>query len=388
MATKEDIRKITRPLKAEIRKKEKQKIEKIYWSERPFLGLGPEYIHIVFTGVRGIGKSVLSWSYVMNLRKNYGPENVKCFFFRLSTLSCDSILANNARQLIDQVTIEKYGCEITRKNNIVYDKGKELCEVLPLQQAAKNKGTAKYNYKWIDHAPIDKKTGKKIKRFIILMTDEFEADSALERQSIATKSTAALLKNYYETILRNQKQPNYPAVRCFYLANKVSEASSFLYEMFNFAPPPNEFGIWKNKRKGFIMYCPEPSDSYISDRKKSIMGTITNYDSDPNYTNQINVDSNLIKPKKIRIQKITNIIKFSERCDDWFALYDNKYIRIYRGEKIKTDKFIAMVRNLNTPFIPEITVSMWNQYELNLFSYCNWQSLACFRAKMKALKLR
>lgn len=362
--------------------------KKIYWTERPFLGLGKEYIHIVFTGVRGIGKSVLSWGYVMNLRKHYGADNVKCFFFRLSTASCDALLANNARQLIDQVTIEKYSCEITRKNNVVYDRGKQLCEVLPLMQAAKNKGLAKYDYSWIDHAPIDKRTGKKIKRFIILMTDEFEADSALERQSIATRSTAALLHNYYETILRNQKQPDYPAVRCFYLANKVSEASNFLYQFFNFAPPPDKFGIWKNKRRNFIMYCPEPSEAYIEDRKKSIMGSITRYDTDPNYTNKIAVDATMIKKKNQRINKITYILKFSERQEDWFTVYDSKYIRIYRNERVKKSSFISMVRNLNTPFILEVVENIWERYELSTFIYCDWKSLACFRAKMRALKVR
>ena len=71
------------------------------------------------------------------------------------------------------------------------------------------------------------------------------------------------LHNYYETILRHQKQPDYPAVRCFYLANKVSEASDFLYQFFNFAPPPDKFGKWKNRQKGFVMYCPEPSEEYM-----------------------------------------------------------------------------------------------------------------------------
>lgn len=369
-------------------KKNKLKRKKIYWTERPFLGLGREYVHIVFTGVRGIGKSVLSWGYVMNLRKHYGADNVKCFFFRLSTSSCDALLANNARQLIDQVTIEKYGCEISRKNNIVYDRGKQLCEVLPLMQAAKNKGLAKYDCTWIDHAPIDKRTGKKIKRFIILMTDEFEADSALERQSIATRSTAALLHNYYETILRNQKQPEYPAVRCFYLANKVSDASNFLYQFFNFAPPPDKFGVWKNKRKNFIMYSPEPSEAYIQDRKKSIMGSITRYDTDPNYTNKIAIDSTLIKSKKQRINKITYILKFSERQEDWFSVYDSKYIRIYRNERVKKSLYISMVRNLNTPFILEIVQNIWERYELSSFCYCDWKTLACFRSKMRALKIR
>ena len=362
--------------------------QSIYWNERPFLGLGREYVHVVFTGVRGIGKSCLSWGYVMNLRKHYGPENVKCFFFRLSKMSCDELLKQDASQLVDAVTIDKYGCVITRKGNIVYDRGVQLCEVLPIVSAAKNKGLAKYDYKWIDHAPIDPKTGKKKKRFIIMMTDEFEADSSLEKQSIATKSTAALLHNYYETILRNQKQPDYPAVRCFYLANKVSEASDFLYQFFNFAPPPDKFGKWKNRQKGFVMYCPEPSEEYIKDRKQSIMGTITNYDSDPNYTNKLNVDKGLIKPKTQRVVRPTKIICFGDKPEAWFTLWDEKYIRCYKGEKVKKEKYVSMVRNTNAPYYVDIINQIWDLYEVSYFKYCDWQSLACFRARMRALKAR
>ena len=75
-------------------------------------------------------------------------------------MSCDELLKQDASQLVDAVTIDKYGCVITRKGNIVYDRGVQLCEILPIVSAAKNKGLAKYDYKWIDHAPIDPKTEK------------------------------------------------------------------------------------------------------------------------------------------------------------------------------------------------------------------------------------
>lgn len=73
-----------------------------------------------------------------------------------------------------------------------------------LASAAKNKGLALYDPNFLNDRPINPKTGKPIKRFIWLILDEFQIAEGLEKQSAASRSTAALWHIYTETILRDQ----------------------------------------------------------------------------------------------------------------------------------------------------------------------------------------
>ena len=56
-----------------------------------FLYLSPNFVfsytnmsNFVLTAVRGIGKSVISVETAIILKRKYGYENVKCFYFRLT----------------------------------------------------------------------------------------------------------------------------------------------------------------------------------------------------------------------------------------------------------------------------------------------------------------
>ena len=97
--------------------------------------------NFVYTAVRGIGKSVISVETAIILKRKYGYENVKCFYFRLTDQSVKTMLQNKAQKAIDPYLIAKYNLDITCKNNIVYDHGKPLMEFYPLVSAgSKGKG--------------------------------------------------------------------------------------------------------------------------------------------------------------------------------------------------------------------------------------------------------
>lgn len=105
--------------------------------------------HFVYTAVRGIGKSVISVETVIQLKRKYGYDNVKAYYFRLTADSVKAMLQNKASKAIDPYLIDKYQLEITCKNNVVYDHGKVLLEFYPLVSAgSKGKGACLYDCNW------------------------------------------------------------------------------------------------------------------------------------------------------------------------------------------------------------------------------------------------
>ena len=373
---------------AEIKKAKKNKGLGLYLSAHPFLGYGKEYVHFIFAGARGRGKSVISLDAPIASCEKYGYENNKIYYFRLSDLSVKQILANNADKLVDPLLVDKYKMKISRKGNIVYNHGKKLLEVYSLVSAPKNKGSALFDYGFLNNRPIDPKTGKPIKRFIWLILDEFQIAEGLERNSIANKSTAALFKIYTETILRDQQFLDYPAVRCFYLANNVAECSSFTTEMWGYYMPPGKTDIVKCRRKNAVFINVPNSDAYVDKRKKAITGSITDFENDSNYSNQISIDMSMIKPRKTRIHKVTALIKFSKNPNDWYCIYDDKYIKRYNKQTVAKDLVIPMMRHLDDTFLQERKDKIMELYDFQAFMYCDVATLANFRARMKELKLR
>jgi hypothetical protein len=359
-----------------------------YLSSRPMMGYDRRYVHFIFAGARGRGKSVLALDAPIASCKKYGYENNKIFFFRLSDMSIKALLQNKASNLIDPILIDKYKMEITRKANVVFDHGKKLLEVYSLASAAKMKGQALFDYNFLNNRPIDPKTGKPVKRFVWLILDEFQMAEGLENKSAATRSTAALFKMYTEIITRDQQFLDYPAVRCIYLANTVSESSTFTSEMWGFYMPPGDFRIKKCPRKNAVFFNVPNSERYIEKRKASVMGSITDFENDSNYSNQIAMDMKVIKPKKTRLMRVTYLIKFSKNPSDWFCLYDNKYLRKYRGESIKKDKVIAMRRHIDEVFNSALITDVFDRYDVKDYMYADIISMACFRARMSELKAK
>lgn len=368
--------------------REKRKAPGLYLSPHPMMGYDKDYIHFIYAGARGRGKSVISLDAPIASCEKYGYENNKIYYFRLSDTSVKQMLANSADKAIDPLLIDKYKMKISRKGNIVYNHGKKLMEVYSLVSAPKNKGSALYDYSFLNNRPIDPKTGKPVKRFIWLILDEFQIAEGLERNSVANKSTAALFKIYTETIIRDQGFLDYPAVKCIYLANNVSECSNFTTEMWGYYMPPGKFGITKCRRKNAVFISVANSEAYIEKRKASMMGSITDFENDSNYSNQINMDMSLIKPRKTRIYKVTNLIKFTKNPGDWYCIYDDKYIKKYNNQVVNKNIIIPMTRHLDINFNSEKRDMVFNLYDQQHYAYCDVATLAGFRARMKELKIR
>lgn len=373
------------------RQREERKKAKtgLYLQRHHMCGYDKDYIHFIYAGARGRGKSVISLDAPIASCQKYGYQNNKIFYFRLSDSSVKALLANNADKCIDPLLIDRYKMNISRKGNVVYNNGKKLLQVYSLVSAPKvGKGAALYDYNYLNNRPIDPKTGKPVKRFIWLILDEFQMAEGLQKNTIATKSTAALFKIFTESILRDQQFLDYPAVRCIYLANNVAECSDFTTQMWGYYMPPGKFGITKCRRLNAVFFSVENSQEYIDKRKKSITGSITDFQRDANYTNKIQTDMSCIKPRKTRIYKVTKLIKFSKNQSNWYCVYDDHWIRRYSGQTVKKELIVPMTRHIDQLFLPERRDNVFNLYDTKYFGYCDVATMAGFRARMKELKLK
>lgn len=364
----------------------KKKSWGLYLDYRWLQGIHNTY-HYYLIGPRGCGKSVVSMEDVIRAKRQYGYENVKCFYFRVSDVSIKALLANHASKAVDPILIAKYNMDITCKNNIVYDHGKPLFEAYPLVSAAKvGKGVCLYDANFLNNRPINPKTGKPIKRFIFTITDEFLMAEGIEKRSVGDPYSQWLI--YRESILRDQQKLDYDAVKMYYLANTVGEAASWMGRALNYIPAPGDFGYKKLKRKHAMVLNIEPSEKYIEKRKNSIVGDSIDFDEDSNYTNIAKLDMESLKDKHTRINKVSMLLKFSKDKEHWYCLYDGRYIRKYRGETIAKSKQYGMVRHVDETYTDEIKENIFLIYEQRGFEYCDLLSMAAFKEDMKRLKTK
>ena len=342
--------------------------------------------NFVYTAVRGIGKSVISVETAIILKRKYGYENVKCFYFRLTDQSVKTMLQNKAQKAIDPYLIAKYNLDITCKNNIVYDHGKPLMEFYPLVSAgSKGKGVNLYDCNFFNNRPLGK-NGKPIKRFIVTIWDEFLMAEGVEKKSVG--DPVAQYRIYMEAILRDAERLDYNAVYNYFLANSVSECAPVTGALFNYIPKPDCHDIVKLTRKHTIFWNVPVTMAYKMKRMKSYNADIMDYENDANYTNVVQRDLALIKPKRTRLCKLTGIIKFGKDKTSWFSIYDDKYIRKYRGEGFKRDKVIAMKRYLDEMYNIDIANSVIERFDARYFYYADLMSMSLFQAQLKLIKTK
>lgn len=341
------------------------------------------YQHFIYTAVRGIGKSVISVETVIQLKRKYGYENVKAFYFRLKDDSVKAMLANNAEKAVDPLLIHKYNLKISVKGNKVLDDGKTLLEFYPLVSAgSKGKGVNLYD---CDYLPSYFKDGKK--RFIITIWDEFLLAEGVEKKSVG--DPVAQYRIYMEAVLRDAQRMPYDAVKCFYLANSVSECASVTGALFNYIPDPNNHKRVKLTRKHAVFWNVPVTDKYKKRRGDSYMSDIINFENDINYNNKVKRDLSLIKPRKTQIRRVTELIKFDKYdMDKWFCLYDGKYLRKYRGESVAKNVVRPMRRYLDEMFDQDYVNSVIERYDLRFFHYTDIMSQALFTAQMKLIKAK
>jgi len=339
----------------------------------------------IYTAVRGIGKSVISVETAIILKRKYGYENVKCFYFRLTDISVKAMLANKASKAIDPYLIDKYDLEITCKNNVVYDHGKPLIEFYPLVSAgSKGKGVNLYDCNFFNKKD---ENGKRIKTFVVTIWDEFLMAEGIEKKSVG--DPVSQYKIYKEAILRDAEViTEYDAVYNFLLANNVSECAYVTGALYNYIPDPKNYRRVKLTRKRAMFWNVPITEAYLEKRKKSYNANIMDYKNDPNYA-EVERDLSLVKPKKTRIHRVTALIKF-DKIDKgkWFCLYDGKYIRRYSNECVNKNLVIPMKRYLDELYDIDLVNMVFERYDQRNFMYADIMSMALFQGQLKLIKAK
>lgn len=336
----------------------------------------------IYTAVRGIGKSVISVETAIILAKKYGYENVKCYYFRLTDISVKAMLANDGAKAIDPYLIKKYNLHITAKNNVIYNDDKPLIEFYPLVSAgSKGKGVNLYDCNYFNKFD---ENGKRIKTFIVTIWDEFLMAEGIEKKSVG--DPVEQYKIYREAILRDAPLQEYDAVYNFLLANNVSECAAVTGSLYNYIPNPNNHRRVKLTRKRALFWNVPVSEAYIEKRKKAINSNIIDFNDDVNYAD-VKRDLSLIKPKQVKIHKVTMLIKFDKIAKSkWFCVYDSKYIRQYRGESVNKNLIVPMKRYLDELYNPDMVKMIFDIYDNRGFMYADIMSNALFTAQLKLIK--
>jgi hypothetical protein len=354
----------------------------LYYTTQSLLGIN-WWTWAWIIGARGRGKSFSVLDTVLSYQKKYGAENVKCYYFRISDLSVKAMLANKARKAIDALLVRKYNLELTTKAYTVYNRGKAIIDFYALVSAAKTgKGVAEYDPEFLNNRPIDPKTGKKVKRFIFMIIDEFMMAEGLEKRSVG--NPVEQFKIFVENILRDQEQLDYPAVRIFGCANAVSECSDFLAQLANFIP--EKPGRFKLKRKHMIVDNIINSEAYLEKRKKSISADILDYENDSNYTNVVKRDLDTLMKKNRKLVRVTSLIKFDKDPSHWYCLWDGKIIKKYNGQRVNKSLVLSMKRYLDENFYEQRVKAIFEMYDARAFLYSDLISQATFTSELKLIK--
>ena len=293
----------------------------------------------IIVGGRMTGKSYSVTDRLCRLRNKLG-DNVKCYWLRISTLSTQQLLCNKANKLVDPDLKRKYDLDLSTKGNVVYNRGKEFCEVYPLASFGKLKGVGFYDKDF------------KGKYFIVL--DEFQLEQGEKRTSFD------ILYNFLgmvENIARTTKNN----IEIWLLGNTLEEASTIL-KAFNFLP--ETFGRFYLKRKRAIIDNLEPTEEYLKDREGSV-AQLLGGDNMSNYTNELTKDRKLIC--KDRLVRPTTIIKFSSNPSDWFVLWDGRIIRRFSGQSCTS--CIAMRPYINEWFNKEKKQTIIDMYDAEAFRF-------------------
>ena len=293
----------------------------------------------IIIGGRMTGKSYSVTNRLCSLRSKLG-DDVKCYWLRISTLSTQQLLCNKANKLVDPDLKRKYNLDLSTKGNVVYNRGKEFCEVYPLASFGKLKGVGFYDKDF------------KGKYFIVL--DEFQLEQGEKRTSFD------ILYNFLgmvENIARTTKNN----IEIWLLGNTLEEASTIL-KAFNFLP--ETFGRFYLKRKRAIIDNLEPTEEYLKDREGSV-AQLLGGDNMSNYTNELTKDRKLIC--KDRLVRPTTIIKFSSNPSDWFVLWDGHIIRRFSGQSCTS--CIAMRPYINEWFNKEKKQTIIDMYDAEAFRF-------------------
>ena len=357
-----------------VEKKEKIQNGSEWYNLRPILGCANWAMFFVLLGGREAGKSYSVTNFFVDQFVNKGiPFN----WIRLTDVQSNKLLQNNAEKLVDPDLRRKYNLDLYRSGDNVYqvtkrsepnENGKTKILEKKLMARVFNLSTF-----YADKGSIfDKDFLKDKKMRYNIAIDEFEREKGEKN----TFDISYALVNQLENIVRSTKD----RVKIFFMGNTLEEASDILC-MFEFIP--EKWGTYKLKSKRAVIQNIEPSEEYLKRRKGTIADLLMPEAS--TFTNKIDTDKSLISKDKLISPQF--IIKFTKNKSDWFTIWNQNIVSLYKGEK---KRVIAM-----RPYLDEIynldavnnVISLFDSRSLlfrNLITFKKFQSqLALLKPRAK-----
>lgn len=353
--------------------REKQVVKENEWYNlRPILGHFNWAIFACLLGGREVGKSYSVTNFFVDQWKNKG---IPFTWIRLTEFQIRKLLQNNAEKLVDPDLRRKYDLDLVTSGNNVYEVTKRSepdengkTKILEKKLMARVYALSTF---YSDKGSIfDKDFLKDPNMRYNIAIDEFERESGEKN----TFDILYSLVNQLENLVRSTKD----RVRVFFLGNTLEQASDILCA-FNFIP--EEFGIFKLKKKRCVIHNIEPSEAYKKRRKGTIADILMPQAS--TFTNKIDSDTTLICKK--RLVEPTYVIKFTKYKENWFTVWDGNVIKKYNGEK---KSVIAMRPYLDEVFIPDIQKNMITLFDTRSLLFTNLITFKQFQKQIELLKPR
>ena len=312
----------------------------------------------VIVGGRMTGKSYSITDFLCRRKAKLG-NMCKNYWLRISETSTKALLSNKAQNLVDPDLQRKWDLSLSTKGAEVFNHSEPFMTVLPLSQFGKLKGQAYYDKDYQGEYNI--------------VLDEFQLEQGERRTSFN------ILYNFIgmvENIARTTKSK----IRIILLGNTLEEASTIL-KAFDFLP--ERFGRFYLKSKRCVIDNLEPTEEYLNDRYGSA-ADILGGDKMSNYTNELRKDLSMIY--KGPLHKPTGIIRFGKDPADWYAIWDNKIIRRYKGEKIPNDRHIAMRPYIDCVYIKEKRQIVLDMYDAKVWKFVNLIDKAYFQEALTLVR--
>lgn len=351
----------------------KSRIKDYEWySIRHMLSYANWALFYILLGGREAGKSYSVTDFFCRQYKNKGIPFV---WMRLTEKAASKLLQNNAEKLIDPDLRRKYQLDLVTSGNNVY-------EVTRRSQPDKNGKTKILEKKLMarvfalstfynDKGSIfDKDFLNDLTMRYNIAIDEFQR----EKNEKNTFDILYALTNQLENLIRSTKD----RTKIFFLGNTLEEASELLCA-FNFIP--EEFGIYKLKKKRCVIEYIEPSESYLKRRKGTIADILMPTAS--TFTNKIDTDTTVID--KSVLTKPVRVIKFSKEKNDWFTVWNSNIIAKYNGEQKPA---IAMRPYIDELFMTELRNTIMEQFDTRCFKFRNLITFKQFQKQLELLRPR
>lgn len=328
--------------------------------------------YFVVLGSEQSGKSYAVQKYILNCKKRLG-DNCKVFWFRMNDTSVKKMLESNASRAIDADLVRKFSLDLKTKGPDIWDRSVTsklpIMTVLSLSTVASSKGVSYYD--------------KDFKGKYVIVCDEFERDTyAGERKTFT--SISYNLRRAIENVARatGSAEAQSQDIRVILLGNTLSEASEVLLD-FGFIPEPGQFGRYKIRSKRLVIDYVRPSDAYVRMRQGAAVEllTPTNMSSSRNAVDfsdqKLLCHKNGLRP--------TCVIKFTDKPQTWYTLWDNGVIKPYNGETISN--VVAMRRYIqNTVYDPQRVKQVQSLYDIQGYLFWNYYTYSAFKQEMIKLK--